>query len=123
MSIYYSCDSHVVEPPEVFEGLEGRFGERAPKVLRNERGDRTAVTLGGIPIPMDADMAEVPAERLFHLMPGGRGERLPRICSLHQASDGRVAHLLDAFSATRRWVGPRLRPVPRFKCRRAAPSA
>src|SRR3989442_1360347 len=52
MSIYYSCDSHVVEPPEVFEGLEGRFGERAPKGLRNERGDRTAVTLGGIPIPV-----------------------------------------------------------------------
>lgn len=52
MTIYYSCDSHVVEPPEVFEGLDRQFGDRAPQVLRNERGDRSAVTLGGIPIPV-----------------------------------------------------------------------
>ena len=38
MPIYYSCDSHVVEPPEVFEGLEKDFGSRAPQVLRNEKG-------------------------------------------------------------------------------------
>ena len=31
MSAYYSCDSHVVEPPEVFAGLECRFGDRAPQ--------------------------------------------------------------------------------------------
>ncbi len=34
--LHYSCDSHVVEPREVFEGLEGRFGEtRSPQILHN----------------------------------------------------------------------------------------
>ena len=36
--LYYSCDSHVVEPPQVFEGLEERFGERAPRVLKDPPG-------------------------------------------------------------------------------------
>jgi predicted TIM-barrel fold metal-dependent hydrolase len=35
---YYSCDSHVVEPPQVFEGLDRRFGERAPRILQNQGG-------------------------------------------------------------------------------------
>jgi predicted TIM-barrel fold metal-dependent hydrolase len=52
MSLYYSCDSHVVEPPEVFAGLEREFGERAPQIVANERGDRTTVVLGGIPLPV-----------------------------------------------------------------------
>jgi uncharacterized protein len=35
-----SGDSHVVEPPEVFAGLEQRFGEEAPKIVHDpERGD------------------------------------------------------------------------------------
>ena len=38
MTIYYSCDSHVVEAPEVFDGLEERFGERAPIVVNEFRG-------------------------------------------------------------------------------------
>src|SRR5947209_20342916 len=38
MTILYSCDSHVVEPPEVYAGLEERFGERAPRVVRNPDG-------------------------------------------------------------------------------------
>ena len=38
MTIYYSCDSHVVEAPEVFAGLEERFGERAPRVTHEFRG-------------------------------------------------------------------------------------
>ncbi len=50
--IYYSCDSHVVEPPEVFEGLEGQLGSRAPQVLRNDNGDRFAVSIGGLPLPV-----------------------------------------------------------------------
>ena len=29
---YFSCDSHVVEAREVFEGLEDRFGTRAPRI-------------------------------------------------------------------------------------------
>src|SRR5438477_479364 len=52
MTIYYSCDSHVVEPAEVFEGLEKDFGSRAPQVVRNDRGERTAVTLGRFPVPV-----------------------------------------------------------------------
>lgn len=52
MGRYYSCDSHVVEPPEVFEGLEDRFGDRAPKVLVNDKGDKHAVVIGGLPVPV-----------------------------------------------------------------------
>lgn len=40
MNAYYSCDSHVVEPPEVFAGLEHRFGTRAPQILQNPQGKR-----------------------------------------------------------------------------------
>ena len=40
--IYYSCDSHVVEGPEVFDGLVDRFGDRAPRVV-NKWKDRDAV--------------------------------------------------------------------------------
>ena len=49
---YYSCDSHVVEPAEVFEGLEDRFGDRAPKILKNDNGDKATLVLGGVPIPV-----------------------------------------------------------------------
>jgi hypothetical protein len=35
---YYSCDSHVVEGREVFEGLEERFGARAPRIIRDHEG-------------------------------------------------------------------------------------
>jgi predicted TIM-barrel fold metal-dependent hydrolase len=35
---YYSCDSHVVEAREVFEGLEARFGDRAPRIERDHAG-------------------------------------------------------------------------------------
>ena len=38
MTQYYSCDSHVVEPPVVFEGLEQRFGSRAPRLVKNPAG-------------------------------------------------------------------------------------
>ena len=40
MSRYYSCDSHVVEPPEVFAGLEERFGSRAPRIVHDPDGAR-----------------------------------------------------------------------------------
>lgn len=38
MSILYSCDSHVVEAPEVYAGLDERYGERAPVVVRDPGG-------------------------------------------------------------------------------------
>ncbi|MEK7215399.1 MAG: amidohydrolase family protein, partial [Chloroflexota bacterium] len=31
----YSADSHVVEPPELFNALERRFGERAPRLIHD----------------------------------------------------------------------------------------
>ena len=36
--LYYSCDSHFVEAPEVFAGLEERFGERAPLIVQDPPG-------------------------------------------------------------------------------------
>ncbi len=36
---YYSCDSHVVEGPEVFAGLEERFGSKAPRIIKNDEGE------------------------------------------------------------------------------------
>jgi uncharacterized protein len=38
VTIYYSCDSHVVEAPEVYAGLEERFGERGPRIVREHNG-------------------------------------------------------------------------------------
>jgi len=38
--ILVSVDDHLVEPPNMFEGhIPERFRDRAPKVVRNERGD------------------------------------------------------------------------------------
>src|SRR5260370_28069786 len=44
-----SSDSHVGEPPEMFAPLEGRLGNRAPRIVRTEMGhqlDRGNGTLG-----------------------------------------------------------------------------
>lgn len=51
---YYSCDSHVVEPAVVFDGLEARFGERAPRIVHDYNGQRGDwLVLPGIgPIPV-----------------------------------------------------------------------
>ena len=51
---YYSCDSHVVEPPEVFAGLEGRFGSRAPQIVIGHQGRPGEFVLlpGSPPIPV-----------------------------------------------------------------------
>ena len=51
---YYSCDSHVVEPQVVFEGLEERFGDRAPRIVHDYNGQKGDwLVLPGIgPIPV-----------------------------------------------------------------------
>ena len=49
---YYSCDSHVVEPAEVFEGFEARFGSRAPTVITNDAGDKVKIALPGLSSPV-----------------------------------------------------------------------
>jgi predicted TIM-barrel fold metal-dependent hydrolase len=51
---HYSCDSHVVEGREVFEGLEDRFGDKAPRIAKDvdgQRGDWLIVP-GTRPIPV-----------------------------------------------------------------------
>ena len=35
---YYSCDSHVVEAAEIYDGLADKFGERAPYIAKNHKG-------------------------------------------------------------------------------------
>jgi predicted TIM-barrel fold metal-dependent hydrolase len=37
---HYSCDSHVVEAREVFDGLEQRFGSNAPRIVKDPDGKR-----------------------------------------------------------------------------------
>src|SRR5262245_3220697 len=52
--LHYSCDSHVVEPREVFSGLETRFGSRAPQVVtgwKDRPGDFVLLP-GAPPIPV-----------------------------------------------------------------------
>ncbi|MEM7338174.1 MAG: amidohydrolase family protein [Actinomycetota bacterium] len=51
---YYSCDSHVVEAREVFDGLEERFGSKAPKIAPDPDGryGDMMVMPGGRSIPV-----------------------------------------------------------------------
>jgi predicted TIM-barrel fold metal-dependent hydrolase len=51
---YYSCDSHVVEPREVFTGLERRFGDRAPRIVDGHNGRTGEFVLlpGSPPVPI-----------------------------------------------------------------------
>ncbi|MEA3216043.1 MAG: hypothetical protein QOJ19_2199 [Acidimicrobiia bacterium] len=51
---YYSCDSHVVEAREVFEGLEDRFGSRAPRIEHNfkDKPGDWLVLPGTAPVPV-----------------------------------------------------------------------
>ncbi len=51
---YFSFDSHVVEAREVFEGLEGQFGHRAPRIERDWKGrpGDWVVLPSGPPIPV-----------------------------------------------------------------------
>ena len=55
--LYYSCDSHFVEAPEVFTGLEERFGERAPQIVQDPPGRE------GIYVIFPAQEAPVPVGR------------------------------------------------------------
>jgi len=41
-----SADSHIVEPRELFDGLERRFGERAPRVHWDEQRGEVMSTPG-----------------------------------------------------------------------------
>jgi len=50
---HYSCDSHVVEAAEVFEGLVDRFGSKAPSIVTDpdgQRGDFLVIPAAGRPI-------------------------------------------------------------------------
>ena len=78
---YYSCDSHVVEAREVFEGLEDRFGSRAPRIERDFKGRRG----DWLVLP---DMFPIPVGRL-----GIAGHRLD-----DPATDERIAHGYDGLN-------------------------
>ena len=54
MMRYFSCDSHVVEAREVFEGLEGEFGTRAPRIEHdwNDRPGDWLILPNASPIPV-----------------------------------------------------------------------
>ena len=57
-TVAISADSHIVEPPEVFDGLIDRFGDRAPRIVHEEgqgdfvsipaTGERFAASRGGV---------------------------------------------------------------------------
>ena len=49
---YYSCDSHVVEPASVFDGLDKVFGSRAPRIDRIPGKGEFIVLPKGIRIPV-----------------------------------------------------------------------
>ena len=51
---FYSCDSHVVEGREVFEGLAEHFGPEAPTIRKEEDGEYLCI----------GDMRRVPVGRL-----------------------------------------------------------
>ena len=35
---YFSCDSHVVEAAEIYDGLTDKFGDRAPFIEKDYQG-------------------------------------------------------------------------------------
>ena len=62
-----SSDSHVVETPDIFDGLDKRFGDLAPKIVFEEgKGDILHVNgRSGLNIGLDRFGASAPAEDLF----------------------------------------------------------
>ena len=54
---YYSCDSHVVEAAEIYDGLTERFGDRAPYVTSehpSRPGTFVVMPNGSLRPPIDA---------------------------------------------------------------------
>jgi predicted TIM-barrel fold metal-dependent hydrolase len=52
--LHYSCDSHLLEPRDVFVGLEDKYGDRAPRVVQGFKGRPGDFLLlpGAIPVPI-----------------------------------------------------------------------
>ncbi len=94
---YYSCDSHVVEAREVFEGLEDRFGSRAPRIERDFKGRRG----DWLVLP---DMFPIPVGRL-----GIAGHRLddPATDELHRPGLRRAQPGRARSAPPPRRAGPR----------------
>ncbi len=94
----YSADSHVVEPPELFNALERRFGERAPRVVHDpEWGDfliTPGVTTGA---RFSARHAGVPIGRL-----GIAGMRLDNPETQERIKQGYAGLRAGVFDARQR---------------------
>ena len=58
---YYSCDSHVVEAAEIYDGLTDRFGDRAPFIEKDYNGKP------GTWLVLPGGMQTLPAVSYTHL--------------------------------------------------------
>ena len=61
---YYSCDSHVVEGPDAFAGLEQRFGPEAPHIVRDLGGKRGEFLVIGNNRPVPVGRLGIAGHRL-----------------------------------------------------------
>ena len=55
---YFSCDSHVVEAAEIYDGLTDKFGDRAPFIEKDHQGKP------GTWLVLPNEMRAVPVGRL-----------------------------------------------------------
>ena len=79
---YYSCDSHVVEAAEIYDGLTDKFGDRAPFIEKDHQGKP------GTWLVLPNEMRAVPVGRL-----GIAGARLD-----DPATHERIAMGYDGFN-------------------------
>src|SRR5213078_4227111 len=83
--IFISVDDHVVEPPHLFDGrMPAEYVDRAPRVVRNERGDDVWVFDGGtIPnIGLNAVAGRPPEE--YGVNPTSFEEMRPGCWDIHE---------------------------------------
>ncbi len=67
-----SADSHVVEGPEVFDGLAERFGDDAPRVVRGDEGSDHIVVPNRANRSVNVGIMALAATRLDRASPGER---------------------------------------------------
>jgi hypothetical protein len=90
MTQYYSCDSHVVEPPVVFAGLEQRFGSRAPRLVQHPTGKAPDIPRSNLSVLNLKPAGSVMSCSASTMPPTGRAAR-PR-----QTSPWNPARIFDA---------------------------
>ena len=134
-----SADSHVVEPPELFEPLQVRLGSRAPKIVRTEAfGDQLDLGDGTLGIPVGGfliagmdlatDESRAAAKRGYEIARPGVYDITERlkdqerdglsaevlypsiIFNVYQVQDTEVVHA--AFQAYNDWLYDYMKPAP-----------